>query len=357
MAIDWGKERRGVFVLLAMLAWAIGAAPHIAAWALSGQPPDALVWNLTHYHVSYQEFGFLRRGLMGSALAPVFAGLPDGGLGEYAVMLGIDLVICLALAILAARLFLPTGEAAPGQRFFAAAILIAPVGMMQLGFDVARLDHVNFLLCALAVAQVLTGRAWLAAVAMTAAMLVHEAVLFYGAPVVLALALRRSLAEAATIAIPVLLAAGALIAWGEVDADLAVALPPEANLAASVWTRDMLEPARGFPPQHYVIAAYMALLPLLLLHRHYRLNRAAPDLLLMAPAATLALFVLGVDYGRWAQCLFFSVILALAAAPTLGRCRGADLAPLPVRLAIAPWILPLGPIGIALLYPFIPWIV
>ena len=118
----------------------------------------------------------------------------------------------------------------------------------------------------------------------------------------------------------------------------------------------MLEPARGFPPLHYAIAAYMALLPLLLLHRHYRANGAAPDLLLLAPAATLALFVLGVDYGRWAHCLFVSVLMVIAAAPALGRHRGADLGPLPVRLAILPWLLPLGPIGIAVLYPFLPWI-
>jgi len=357
MAIDWSRERQNLFVLLAMLVWLIGASPHLMDWALSGSPPDALVWNLTHYHVSYQEFGFLRRGLVGSAVAPLFALLPDGGGAEYAVMIGLDLALCAGLAWVASRVFLPVKAAAPGQRLFAAAVLIAPVGMMQMGFDMARLDHVNFALTALAVASILHSRPWLAALLMTAALLVHEAVLFYGVPVVLALALRRSLRDAAIIALPVLLATAALALWGGTEADLAAALPSQANLAASVWTRDLLEPARGFPPLHYLIAAYMALLPLFLLHRHYRLNGAAPDLLLLAPAATLALFALGVDYGRWSHCLFFAVLLVLAAAPALGRQRGADLAPLPVKIAIAPWLLPLGPIGIALLYPFLPWIV
>lgn len=357
MAIDWSKERRNGFVLLAMLTWLIGASPHLMGWALSGTPPDALVWNLTHYHVSYQEFGFLRRGLAGSAIAPLFAVLPDGGFGEYAVMIGLDLLLCLGLAITAARLFLPLADAAPGQRLFAAALLIAPVGMMQMGYDMARLDHLNFVLTGLAVASVLKGRAWPAALLVTAAMLVHEAVLFYGVPVVCALALRRSMADAATIALPVLAATIALMLWGGTEVDLATALPPEASLAASVWTRALMEPARGFPPSHYLIAAYAALVPLLLLQRHYRLNNMVPDLLFFAPAASLALFALGVDYGRWSHCLFFAVVLVLAAAPALDRQRGADLSPLPVKLAIAPWFLPLGPIGIALLYPFIPWIV
>lgn len=355
--IGYNTDRRSAFVLLAMLAWFVGISPHLVDWALTGTPPDALVWNMTHYHVTYPDFGFLRRGLVGTLMAPVFAPLPDGGGAEYAVMLGIDAGLGLTLAILAARLFLPPCDAAPGQRFFAVAILIAPVGMMQMGYDAARLDHVNFVLVAFAAAAVLRGRTWLAALLMVAALLVHEAVLFYGVPVVAALALRRSWTEAATIALPALLTAAALVLWGGTEADLATALPPEVALAASVWTRDMLEPARGFPASHYLVAAYMALLPLLLLRRHYRLNGAAPDLLLLAPAATLALFVLGVDYGRWAHCLFFAVLIVIAAAPTLGRSRGADLRPLPVRLAILPWLLPLGPIGIAVLYPFLPWIV
>lgn len=128
MAIDWSKERQNGFVLLSMLTWAIGASPHLMGWGLSGTPPDALVWNLTHYHVSYQEFGFLRRGLVGSVVAPVFAMLADGGIGEYAVMIGLDLALCLGLAVAVSRLFLPISGAAPGQRMFAAAVLVAPCG-------------------------------------------------------------------------------------------------------------------------------------------------------------------------------------------------------------------------------------
>lgn len=232
MASDRTTDRRIAFVILAMLAWLIGAAPHLMDWALSGMPPDALAWNMTHYHVSYQEFGFLRRGLVGSLVAPVFAALADGGAGEYAVMLGIDVTLCLALAITAAWLFLPVDSAAPGQRFFAGAILIAPVGMMQLGHDAGRLDHMNFALLALAAYAVSRGRVALAAGLVVAALLVHEAALFYGVPVVVALALHRSGVAAATIALPALATAAALILRGGTEADLATALPPEVALAA-----------------------------------------------------------------------------------------------------------------------------
>lgn len=354
-----GKGGQASFVLLCALAYLMGLFPHLLAWFTSGDAPDALVWNLTHYHVNYPDFGFMRRGVVGTVFAPALAIYSDGSGAEYALMLGLDAAICLGLAICAARAFLRTDTPVTGQSWLLAALVLSPVGFVQLGYDAARLDHVNFALAALAMAAV--ARGWLvpAAALLLVAVLVHEAALFYAVPVVVALAYarRHALIDLGVTALPALAAAGALFIWGGVEVDLATALPPEVNLAVSVWDRNLLEPARGFPPLHYLIAAYFALVPLFLLHRHYRLNTTAPDLLFLAPFAGLALFALGVDYGRWSQCIFFAAMLVIIAAPALNRSRGLDLSPLPSRATIIPWLLPLGPIGIAVLYPFIPWIV
>lgn len=354
-----GKSGRTLFAVLCLAAYLIGFTPHLLSWFTTGAPPDALVWNMTHYHVSYPEFGFLRRGLMGTVMAPVLAPLADGGGAEYAVMLGLDLVLVLVLIGLAMRLFLRAQDSEPGQSWILAALILSPVGFVQLGYDAARLDHVNFVLAAGAMA--LIARGWLipAAALLLAAMLVHEAALFYAIPAAAALAWKRRFRrfDVALVALPALAAAVALMLWGGAQVDMAAALPPDVALAASVWTRDLLEPARGFPPLHYLIAAYFAAIPFFLLWTHYRLARTAPDLLFAAPFAALALFALGVDYGRWAQIIFFAVLMVIAVGPTLGRPRGLDLDPLPARAAILPWLLPFGPIGIAVLYPFIPWIV
>ncbi len=354
-----GTSGRALFILLCAIAYFMGLAPHLLAWFTAGSPPDALIWNMTHFHVSYADFGFMRRGLLGSVMAPILARFEDGSDAEYAVMLGLDALICLGLIVTAAHLFLRKDSAQIGQSWLLVALVISPVGFVQLGYDAARLDHVNFALAALAMAAVARGWVIPAAVLVTAMMLVHEAALFYAVPVVTAFAYlkRRSLIDGALIALPALIAAIALVIWGAVEVDLSAALPPEVNLAASVWTRELLEPARGFPPLHYLIAAYLAAIPLILLWRHYSLNRTAPDLLFLAPFAGLALFALGVDYGRWSHCIFFSTLMVIAAAPSLGRVRDVDLGPLPLRAILIPWLLPLGPIGIAVLYPFIPWIV
>jgi hypothetical protein len=355
-----GPSGRMLFILLCVAAYLFGLSPHLLAWFTTGAPPDALVWNMTHYHVSYVDFGFMRRGLMGTVMAPVLAPFVDGGNAEYAIMLGIDAVLVLVLILWASKLFLRSGTdtAAPGQGWILAALILSPVGFVQLGFDAARLDHVNYVLAAAAMAAV--ARGWLlpAGALLLATVLIHEAALFYAVPAVAAQAwMRRSrTTDLAVTALPALAAAVALLVWGGVEVDLSVALPPDVALAASVWSRDLLEPARGFPPLHYLITAYFVAIPIFLLHSHYRLNRTTLDLLFLAPLATLALFALGVDYGRWSQNLFFSVLLIIAAAPSLGRARGLDLDPLPARAVIIPWLLPLGPIGIALLYPFIPWI-
>ena len=355
-----GPSGRLLFILLCAVAYLIGLSPHLIAWFTTGAPPDALVWNLTHFHVSYADFGFMRRGLVGTVMAPVLAPFVDGSNVEYAIMLGIDASLVLILILCAARLFLHSGPIrAPGQDWILAALILSPVGFVQLGYDAARLDHVNFVLAAAAMAAVARGWLWPAGALLLATVLIHEAALFYAVPVVAAQAwMRRSSSlDLALTALPALAAAGALLLWGGVEVDLAAALPPDVSLAASVWSRDLLEPARGFPPLHYLIAAYFVAIPLFLLHSHYRLNRTTRDLLFFAPFVPLALFALGVDYGRWSQSLFFSVLLIIAAAPSLGRARGLDLDPLPARAVIIPWLLPLGPIGIALLYPFIPWII
>lgn len=354
-----GHAGRLLFILLCAAAYMIGLSPHLLAWFTTGAPPDALVWNMTHYQVSYADFGFMRRGLVGSAMAPVLAPFTDGSNAEYAIMLGLDAAMVLILILLAATLFLRPGrDSAPGQGWILVALILSPAGFVQMGYDAARLDHINFVLAAAAMAAV--ARGWLlpAAALLLTTVLIHEAALFYAVPVVAAQAwMRRAQTRDLLLTVlPALAGAAALLLWGGVEADLAAALTPEVSLAASVWSRDLLEPARGFAPQHYLLAAYFVAVPLFLLYRHYRLNRIPPDLLFLAPTATLALFALGVDYGRWSQILFFSVLMVIAAAPSLGRARGLDLAPLTARALILPWLLPLGPIGIALLYPFIPWI-
>lgn len=354
---------RALFVPLALLALLVGLSPHLLAWASSGEVPDALVWNMTHYHVNYFEHGFLRRGLVGTLVHPVFSALPDGGAAEYAVMLGIGLTACLGLILTARTLLVrATPHGAGGWLgLLALALILSPAGFMQMGYDMARLDQLNFVLVALALLCVSRGRVLAAGALMGAATLVHEAVLFYGVPVVAGLAWSLAgpdrLRALLIAALPASAVAVLLVLFGDTPVDLASALSPEINLAAPVWTRDMLHPAWGWPPLHYLIAAYFALVPLFLLHRYYVLNRAAPDLLFLAPFAGLALFALGVDYGRWSHCIFFATLCVIFAAPALNRRPGVELSSRPIRWLITPWLLPLGPIGIAVLYPFIPFIV
>ncbi len=352
------QRHRLTFVALAVLAYFIGAAPHLFVVVTTGNIPDALLWNLSHFHVSYQEYGFLRRGLIGSAVAPVERLLTDGGRQELAFMLTLDFAIVVGLFGALAQVLLPDGRPARGQAFLAVAFLLTPAGAMQMGYDMARLDHINFGLVALALLSISYGRIAGAGILMGLAVLVHEAALFYGAPIVVAAAIaRRGNAAGLAVAAPALFAAIALYLFGGTDADLATLMPAEVNIAASVWTRDLLEPARGFPPLHYLIAAYFAFVPLLLLQRHYAHNDKRPDLAMLAPFAALALFALGVDYGRWTHCLFMAVLATIAMAPPRRMSPGLDLTPAWSRAAISIWLIPAGPIGIALLYPLIPWII
>lgn len=356
--LDLSRLSPQAFVVLAMVAYMFGLSPWLAEYMLSGAVPPALEWNLTHYHVDYFQFGFLRRALVGTILLPIFSVFPDGGLAEYAILLGADAAIALVLAVLVARIFLRPHITNPNKRLIALICLIAPVGFVQLGYDAGRLDHVNFLLFVAAMRLVVLGQVLGAAFLSVAMLLVHEAALFYALPVVVAFAhaSTKSVASVLVIGVPAVLCASALALWGTAGADLAPALPENANIAAGVWSRNLLEPARGFGPLHYIITLYLTFAALVFLRRHYKANAQAPDLLFAAPFAVLALFALGVDYGRWTHVLFVSVLAVIACAPHLGRKAEVELTPVSIKLFLLPWMLPLGPVGIALLYPFLPFI-
>ncbi len=353
------NARRAFFVCFAMLAYAVGIAPHALEWSQTGMPPAAFEWNLSHYHANYADFGLLRRGLIATLIAPVLSLFPDGGIGEYVVLLGIDVAIALGLALIAARVLFPSKEwPLPGQTLMAIALIFSPAGFMQFGFDAGRLDHINFLLIIFALWAIKTLQIALAGLVAGLCVLVHEAALFFALPLIAAYAGRSGGMQALlAVSTPALIATGCLYFLGWEGSDMETRLPAEANLAWSVWTRDLFEPARGWPITHYIIAAYFAVVPLFLLWRHYKFNDLKPDLIFFAPFIALSLYVLGVDYGRWGGCLLFLTIAILGLAPDLDRRRGLDLDHVWTRGVILPWLIPAGPIGVAVLYPLIPFIV
>ncbi len=352
-AEEWAQTRRvemplvlRYFLPLCLIAWLAGQS----VWYAFGKVSLAQVmqWKVTQYFMDYAEFGFVKRGLAGTALRPLIDG---AGLSVHQVMvlaLALDFAVAAGLAWLMARiirrLFLPQGETGTRAGVWLGAMLVlSPVGFVQIGYEAGRLDHLNFLLFAGAAWAALRGLAPLAGGLMVLAVLNHEAAFVQAVPVVAALAMGRDRRAGLWVLGPAI-AAGALVYFlGNAAPGALAALPEAARAGGEVWGRGLIElPSklglRDIPP-----LMFFTVVPYWLLWRFYRANGRAPDLLFLAALSPLALYALGFDYPRWQGLIFVTVLVVFVARFSQGLTRiPTDLAVRGVALA---YMLPLGPVG------------
>ncbi len=347
-------------LLLGLLSLTVGLLEYVVKYFKTDQNFDALIWNMTHFHMNYFDFGFIKRGLAGSVLAPLMRALEDGGQGEYLLMFGYD----IALSVLFMALVLAVLYRARRAGFWPllAVLLIAPTGFMQLGFDLGRYDHLNLILVVLALICVGRQRPLLAGLLLFVAVLNHEAVVVYGIPVVLAYAWITDQKDHATprrhtnlllTGILPILAAGLILGFGRADIDPALILPENVSLASSVWSREIIQPSLFLRKFHYLILLFYTVMPYLFLRWFYAANTLKTDLLFLAPFATLAMFALGVDYARWTALILFSCICVIALRFRDGHENTDIFAPTYRKLLLLAYVLPLGPIGITHPLPYL----
>ncbi|HSF62953.1 MAG TPA: hypothetical protein VLA78_01105 [Paracoccaceae bacterium] len=345
-----------LFWPLAALAFLIGLARNRADVVARGEWID-LAWKLAQFNVSYTDFGFLKRGLVGSLLHPVFGVMPDPTAQKWAV-LAIDAALLVAFLMLARRAIAALEWRAPEWGgWLRVLLLLSPLGVMQWGYDLGRLDHVNALLLLAALALLLRGHALACGLVMAAAVLVHEGALFYALPAVLAagvlVSAGRGLPATWALAAGPAVAAGLLVlAFGNVTDPALIAALDSLGPGASVWQRAVLEPAGDLSTKNLgLMGLYLAGLAVVFLPPLAALYGWGVAALVMA--LPLCLFVLGIDYFRWIHLTGLLAATALVAG-ALHRpdIRLPTLRPLP-RLALICLALPLGPIGITLGLPVV----
>lgn len=348
------------FLPLSLVAFACGLGTYLGVYVKQGENLNALRWNLTHVHMNYADFGFVKRGLLGTLFQPLLDLLEDGGSMQFSVLLAWDIGLC-CLFIFALSIILKSKRDEAGQAltFLMLVLLIAPTGVLQLSFDITRYDHLNFLLVIPALLLVWQKRPLAAGLVMLAAVLNHEAVVVYGLPVVLAYGAARFQGDGlfwrkiGLLAAPPVLGAILVLLIGGSETAPATILPPEVSLASSVWSRSVIEPALFLRKYQYLLIGFYAVMPFLLLHWYYRRNGLNYDLLFLAPFAALALFALGVDYARWCGLIFFACACVIV-LQFKGGHKNTDLfAPMHRKILFVAYVLPLGPIGITHPLPYL----
>ncbi|WP_353250866.1 hypothetical protein [Salinisphaera sp. T31B1] len=364
------------------LAVAVAAAGALSQYALAAtvavegaHVPLFSSFNAAHFQLDYLAQGFIKRGLAGTLLA-AFDGAERRTLA-IAIAVAALLALCAVLAIVlwACRRRLARAD----FRLLAALWLALPTGVINLGYDIGRLDHLNLLLLVAALAAQRRGQGLWVCMTSVLALLIHEAYLFYGLPLLMADALSRPRPSGPTRArcepgvwihgLVVVATLAVLWGWGRFEPGRAALIQsldgrvPAAHNVLNVWLRSLAENlgyvgerwAQGlFAPSELLLFGVLIGTALGLAWSVARLNRQSLDMRWFASLAVLPLFALGVDYARWVA-LFWTVSLA---AITLGVLDGRFTRLYPPRLAgivttAAIASLALGPVGSVHAFPVI----
>lgn len=376
-------------VLLSVLSLVLVAAGDVLNQPLRTVLTDPLsfrAYNRIQFYVTYQDFGFVRRGLPGSLVALVS---PDPShLTLYAVSAAV--VVCLALlywffviSSLAER------GSARSRTLMALVFLVSPATFWQAGFDLGRYDPVNVILLLVSLLFIERKRFLVAGGLMAVSLLVHEASFFMFFPVALAATMGKSRpglpgrskeegpddvdnVPLLAVALPALAALVAVMLLGDYEPGreaLEAALarthsPPNEHCALCVWTRGLDHNVQvvarelGKPD---VVPGLMAALAYfgvfcLFYFRFHALNGLRRDALTWSPFVVVLLFFVGHDFERWLAAAVTSMTIVMC-YKMRGRRMDTIEGVVPSRSNLLPVLLlasgVLGPLGVARAFPLL----
>ena len=346
------------FLMLAPLAFVVGSLGNLYFW-LGASKPVIGPWLLKQYYVNYVDYGFAKRAAIGTIFRPLIAA--EGFTEQAGLRIAIAFSIgAFALLIGAIWWFHAKRDGTtPALSAWALAILLlSPAGFVELAHDIGRYDAINILIIVVSVAAIVRGHVGVAAIAFAVAVLIHEAVFFYGlGPLAVALfATRSRRVDFVACLAPAAVVLAAIGLWGNLSPTELQLLDARPGTGTTVWSRGMIEIPIELKSYEIAALAFYLLVPFGLLYAVARHNGASLARYFVPPLATLLLFPLGFDYFRWASLGLFSVAITLL----IGASRLGWRAPRvsrPFAACLLLYCLPLGPLGTAHPLPFIEIIV
>ncbi|MFY8100175.1 MAG: hypothetical protein ACOVOA_09490 [Allorhizobium sp.] len=354
-------DSRPVWFTFAALVSVIGGlALYIAVFIRSGEYPFE-EWKLTQFHASYLEYGFIKRGVIGTIFLFIFEFLDLERTEKIISVVIFDGVLFFFFVWLLRHVLFRAGADRNWALVFAILLVMSPLGLSQWSFDVGRLDHLNFILflfCAFALHH---QRPALSGLLAGLCVLIHEAFAVYAIPglIFIEMALARSRKEnvstrsLALIASPSLLAFLLVAIWGNIEDPADLQKLATHYDGFEVWSRGFLEPSLTLGvPGYLVVAAYLALIYALFFRFFVEVGgRCAATLLLVVP---LLLFIAGKDYARWLHIIFISFFIVLNSTQGLLPRSRTPFGRLE-KVCFLLLCIPLGPIGITTALPFVPY--
>lgn len=330
-------------------------------------------WEAVQFLISYQEHGFVKRGLVGSVFR----------LFQIPPSLNHIIIFSVSMCILLASLL--TYMAIRFQAYFgrkeivslAAILLASPAMFSHFGYDGGRYDFILLIFFLFSLIALTSSNYWLAGLLSFAALLTHENYLFVFMPILTCVVLGasnqkiRSLATFLVLPLTSVLAIflfGAyepgkealIVSINQLSEPLDYALRTwdvqdiaeiwtsgvagsMGKIKAEVWTLYEIKRALpGFIPIALMLCSYI---------NYYRRQKTSLSLLTLCPLAPCLLFFVGVDYYRWVAFIWMSLFSVLI----IEKIRSDGTAPVFTKPEVLMHcsLLLLGPLGVN---DSLPWI-
>lgn len=294
-------------------------------------------WKTSQFFFSYQELGFVSRGLVASLLHPFTPVLSAPGLLAITALMLLAFVVVWWLWSDRAVQDLPAADRA----VFVAVCALAPSTLQRMGFDYGRFDPLNVLLLLASLALLRRSRDVMAGAVAAVAVLIHEGFLILQFPVLCALILSdgravdgQHLQRLGRFLLLPGLAAIAVVTWGRyepgIDALVAhFAADPVYRAAAPggapnrdallVITRSLRENwefnaaffAERRPWGHLaLIVSWLAVFGVFF-DRFFARNGLRRDWLYFSVYSPLLISVIACDYFRWAALVSINMLVVM----------------------------------------------
>ncbi len=294
------------------------------------EPEPLLVMNgfrLGYFYMAYPQFGFIKRGLLGTLAYPLMA--TEGDLGASALYIGCAAIILACITIGGLRLLELNCSSMAWLLIFCAA---SPSNFWNAGYDFGRMDLFLMLILILASCRIRANDGLSTFILGAAGILIHEAFLLWGLPILVALMCVESQQQSRWPQIALI-----CFGWATVIAALLIfARPVPAHevqvfidrhvndFDAKIWERsgtDNLHVMLDYLKRPYVVrnwiesaCVFAGILALLISFVDWKRNRWLLGVLTAANSGLLLHFI-ACDFQRWqalaAQVAFLGVFYLL----------------------------------------------
>ena len=105
-------------------------------------------WKLTQFHVNYFDYGFIRRGFIGTLFYPLFSQIIDNVVLQKIIIFWKEtfLFFLYSSAIIIFFIRKTANLKLKFRLFFVISFILSPCGLVEAAYDFGRYDHFNFIL-------------------------------------------------------------------------------------------------------------------------------------------------------------------------------------------------------------------